>query len=264
LAHINNNLMNLSLVRRGLSDAVLFGPDENILNISDELFQKAVLIQRGTYRPVTTTHIDILDKGCKQFQKEFSTDAKKSLVLFELTMHSLEQEDGHIHEQDFLDRVKSLCSLGKHVLVSNFHLFYRLKDFMRDYTQQPLALIIGASHLEKVFDENHYQDLDGGILEGLGRLLDDKTKLYVYPHKTTQSCMTTKSFFPSPKVLKIYQHFLEQKQIQDISGCDEASEYLHSEQVRQMILNKDPAWEKAVPEKVKDQIKKDHLFNLFG
>lgn len=263
LAHINNHLMNLSLVRRGLSEAVMFGPDGNILNTSDELFQKSVLIQRGTYRPITTTHIDVLEKGLSQFEKEFAKETKKSMVLFELTMHSLEQEDGHIHEKDFLDRVKSLCSLGRHVLVSNFQLFYRLKDFMRLYTQMPMALIIGASHLEKVFDETHYKDLDGGILEGLGRLLDDKTKLYVYPHKTADSCMTTRSFFPAPKVLKIYQHFLEQKQIQDISGCDEASEYLHSEEVRKMILDKNPAWEKLVPEKIRDQIKKEHLFEFF-
>lgn len=263
LEHVNNHLMNLSLVRRGLAEAIMFGPDGEILNVSDELFQKSVVIQRGTYRPITTTHVDVLEKGCTQFEKEFSSTSKKTKVLFELTMHSLEQEDGHIQEKDFLDRVKSLGSLGRHVLVSNFHLYFRLKDFLRMYTQEPIALIIGASHLEKVFDESHYKNLDGGILEGLGRLLDEKTKLYVYPHKTPQSCMTTRSFFPAPKVLKIYQHFLEQKQIQDISGCDEASEYLHSEQVRKLILSKDPAWEKLVPEKVKEQIKKEKLFEFF-
>jgi hypothetical protein len=258
--HINNHLMNLELVRRGLAEAVLFGPDETILNAADELFNKRVLVQRGTYRPVTTTHLDVLEKGLEQFQKEYSSDAKNSMVLFELTMHSLSDKAGQIHEKDFLDRVRALCALGHHVLVSNFFLFYRLKRFIRMATEKPLVLIMGASHLEKLFDERHYADLEGGVLEGLGKLLDHDTKLYVYPHKDGKSCMTTKSFFPSPKYLKIYQYFLEQKQIVDISGCDETAEYIHSAQAHQLLEQKNPAWEKCVPKPVQ-LIKKENLFS---
>jgi len=260
VAHINNHLLNLELVRRGLSEAILFGPDQKILNVSDELFQKNVLIQRGSYRPVTTTHVDVLEKGITQFKKDFPCEAKNSMVLFELTMHSLSNEDGQIHEKDFLDRVRALCSLGHHVLVSNFFLFYRLKRFIRSATQKPVVLIMGASHLDRLFDEKHYADLEGGVLEGLSKLLDETTKLYVYPHKTEQSCMTTKTFFPAPKYLKIYQHFVEQKQIVDISGCDETSEYIHSAQVHRMLEQKNPAWETCVPKPVASLIKKENLF----
>jgi hypothetical protein len=260
--HISNHLMNLELVRKGLADAVMFGPNQEILTISEELFQKSVIIQRGTYRPVTTTHLDVLEKGISQFKKDFSDDSKKSMVMFELTMQNLMQ-DGHLQEKDFLDRVTSLCSLGHNVLVSNFFLFYRLKKFLRSYTQKPMVLIMGASHLERLFDEKHYNDLEGGLLEGLGKLMDDKTRVYIYPHKTDKSCMTTKTFFPDPRALPIYQYFLAAKQISDISGCDETEEYLHSDFVRDLIVKKDPSWEKLVPPKVRDQIKKENLFNFF-
>jgi hypothetical protein len=259
--HINNHLMNLELVRRGLAEAVLFGPDETILNAADELFDKSVLVQRGTYRPVTTTHLDVLEKGLSQFKKEFSADSKNTMVLFELTMHSLSDKAGQIHEKDFLDRVRALCALGHHVLVSNFFLFYRLKRFIRLSTQKPMALIMGASHLDRLFDEKHYADLEGGVLEGMGKLLDSNTKLYIYPHKDGKSCMTTKSFFPAPKYLKIYQHFLEQKQIVDISGCDETAEYIHSAQAHKLLEKKDPSWEKCVPKPVVSLIKKENLFS---
>ncbi len=261
LKHVNNHLMNLELVRKGLADAVMFGPKQEIMTISDELFQKSAVIQRGTYRPVTTTHLDVLEKGIQQFKKDFP-DEKKTMVMFELTMQNLMQ-DGHLQEKDFLDRVTSLCSLGYNVLVSNFFLFYQLKRFLRAYTQKPMVLIMGASHLERLFDEKHYQDLEGGLLEGLGKLTDDKTRVYIYPHKTENSCMTTKTFFPDPKWLPIYQYFLAQKQISDISGCDETEEYLHSDFVRDLIVKKDPKWEKLVPETVRDQIKKENLFNFF-
>lgn len=263
LKHINNNLMNLELVRKGLADAVLFGPNQQILTISDELFQKSVIIQRGAYYPVTTTHVDVLEKGIEQFKKEFPNESKKLSVMFELTMHNMDQ-DGHGQEKEFLDRVAALCSLGHNVLVSNFFLFYRLKKFLRSYTEKPLVLIMGASKLDRLFDERHYRDLEGGLLEGLGKLLDETTKVYIYPYKTELVCTTTRTFFPEPKWLPIYQHFLAQKQIVDISGCDETEEYRHSEYVRQMIIDGNPEWEKYVPTKVRDQIKKSKLFNFFG
>lgn len=34
---------------------------------------------------------------------------------------------------------------------------------------------------QELFKEKHYGDLDGGILEGFGRLLKFDLKLYVYP-----------------------------------------------------------------------------------
>ncbi len=35
--------------------------------------------------------------------------------------------------------------------------------------------------IQELFKEKHYADLDGGILEGFGRLLKYDLKLYVYP-----------------------------------------------------------------------------------
>jgi hypothetical protein len=159
-----------------------------------------------------------------------------------------------------LDRIETLCSLGQHVLVSNFFYFYSLKTFIRQYTQEPMAIVIGASHLERVFDEAGYKDLQGGILEGLGKLLDTNTKLYVYPHKTDLICMTAKSFFPPPNLKNIYAHFKDNNQICDIAGCDETEIYTHSDQVHQLILKKNPQWETLVPTGVRDLIRSKKLF----
>lgn len=258
MAHFNNHLLNLELVRRDLTEAVLFGPNGEIQNLSDEVYRKPLLIQRGTFKPPTITHLDVLEKGIQQFQSDFNADP---MVLFELTMDSMTEE--RPNEQDMYDRVKSLCALKRHVLVSNFRLFYRLKKFLRNFTQEPVIMILGASHLHRLFSREHYADLEGGLLEGMGRLLDEKTGLYVYPHKSADSCMTTKSFFPEPQLLKIYQHFLEQKQIKDISGCDETREYLHSADVQKMILARNDQWKTLVPKEVRALIEKENLFNFF-
>lgn len=263
LKHMNNHLLNLELVKRGLAEAILFGPDASILSLGDQLFSKPLIIERGNFRPVTRTHMDLLQKAKAQFGKEFPDCKKEPLVLFELPMRSL-KADGtdNLDEKDFLERVRALASTGHHVMVSNFLQFYRLKQFLRNSTRESIGLIIPANHLERVFDPRHYQDLDGGLLEGMGKFLDEGTHLFVYPHKTKDLCTTAQSFFPSAELLPIYQYFRNQKWILDLAGCDEADEYIHSEDVRQRIVKKETGWEQLVPEPVAHLIKKDHLFGF--
>lgn len=147
-------------------------------------------------------------------------------------------------------------------MISNFFLFYGLKRFIRRYNPHFMALVVGASHLNKLFTEEHYSNLQGGLLEGLGKLLEQKTKLYIYPHKTPNLCLTAKSFFPSPHLRHIYAHFIENKQIVDISGCDETGDYLHSADVMKMIESGDSKWEQLVPPSARDLIKSKKLFGL--
>ena len=42
-------------------------------------------------------------------------------------------------------------------------------------------------HLQELFKEKHYKDLDGGILEGFGRLLKFDLRVYVYPTLDTKT-----------------------------------------------------------------------------
>lgn len=264
LTGFDNRLLNLELVRRGLAEAILFSPKNEILNVADAVYGKSLLIQRGTFRPVTATHLDVMQKGLLQIREDILKSEGKDievLPVMELTMHNL-QADGHLNEKDFLARVELLTASGFHVLISNFFLFYGLKRFIRRYNAHFLALVVGASFLEKLFEEEHYNDLEGGLLEGLGKLLEQKTKLYVYPHKTTQLCLTTRSFFPKPHLRQIYSYFVENKQIVDISGCDETSEYIHSIEVMKLLEKNDARWENYVPAKVRDLIKSKKLFGL--
>ena len=259
LEHMNNYLLNLELVKKGLAPATLFGPDESIQSLGDSLYQKPLIVQRGNFRPITMTHLDLIEKGQAQFKREFP-EAKKPMVLFELTMNSLLQDGKDVDEQDFLDRMRTLTKTGYHVLVSNFSLYFSMKQFLREYTQAPIALITPANQLSRVFDPIHYKDLEGGILEGLGKLFDDKTHLYVYPLKTKDSCETAQSFFPQKELLPIYQYFRAQKWILDLADCDDVEGFIRSEEARKKIQKSDSAWESMVPKEVATLIKKDKLF----
>lgn len=262
LQDFDDRLMNLELVRRGLAEAVLFSPQNEILNVSDAVYGKSLLIQRGHFRPITTTHLDVMQKGLVQMKGDIQAVEGKNievLPVLEMTMQSFFM-DGHVNEKDFLARVETLTSLGFHVLISNFLLFYKLKRFIRRYNPHFMALIVSANYLEKLFTEEHYKDLEGGLLEGLGKLLEQKTKLYVYPHKTPQLCMTSRSFFPRPHLRHVYSYFIENNQIADVAGCDETQEYMHSRDVEALLAQGHPKWEACVPEKVRALIKSKKLF----
>ncbi|NJM10266.1 MAG: hypothetical protein HC883_05245 [Bdellovibrionaceae bacterium] len=45
--HLDNRLMSLELVKQGLTEAVLFGPNSEVVHAGDELFRQPVLIQRA-------------------------------------------------------------------------------------------------------------------------------------------------------------------------------------------------------------------------
>lgn len=261
LQHIDNRVMSLELVRKGLTNAVVFDESGEVLQASDAFFRKPVMIQRGTFRPITNANVEVLERGLEQLKKDPQLGQKEPVVLQEITMNNLLVE-GEINQQDFLNRVDTLSALGRKVLISNFYMFYDLKDYLRNTTDQLITILIGASHLERLFNEKHYNHLRGGILEGFGRLFDDKTKIYVFPYKDEQVCQTTQTYHPERKLEHLYKHLISNSQILDILNCDDVDTSIHSRQVRQMLAQNDKTWEELVPAAVRELIRKKGLFGF--
>lgn len=262
LSDLDNRLLNLELVRRGLAEAVLFGPDATITNVADTLFNKPVIVDRGEFRPITKTHTQLIQRGLEQFPKDFP-QAEAPIVLFEITMQNLMgagEGHGEVDEKDFLDRVATLSALGHHVLVSNFFLFYQLKRFLRRATRAPMGILIKATHLSLMFDPSHYRDLDGGLLEAFGKLLDQDTRIYAYPQKTSTECLLAESFAPTGALKKIFDYFSEQKLISNLKGCENFDNFIHSEEAREKLQQGDSSWEQMVPPEAVSIIKSRSLF----
>lgn len=241
--------LNLSLIHLGWSDAIFITAEGRVQNPSDALWGKNIFLQRAFYNPVTNTHLDIADKGLKHFTKEFGLKSPDTLCIFEFTMDNRLKNE-MVSVEDSVFKVNMLKSLKIPTLVSRYSLFYELKEYLRVMTNKPLGIVIGAIHMDKLFDEKFYYDLSGGLLEGMGKLLDTSSRLYIYPHKTNEICLQAKSFFPAPEIKNIYKHFIENKMIQDIAGCDEIKEFVHSKDILSMIKAKKSEWKKHVPEKI--------------
>lgn len=252
---VDNRLVGLELVKQGLTHAMMFSPKGEVVHAADHLFNKSVLIQRGTYRPVTTTDVDILNHGIDHTNAK----SKKLQVILEISMSKLKQ-NGEVDTQDFLNRIEALSLLGHSMMISDFLLFYELKKYLKYYTRDQIFMVIGASHLEKLFTESYYKHLDGGILSAFGQLFDENTKLLVFPFKTENLCKTAQTFNPAPKLKFLFQHLLYNKYIEDIFGCDDIDTTIHSETVRDLLKQNNKKWEKLVPSEIKDFIKKKRLF----
>src|ERR1700733_3321948 len=177
---IDNRLMALHLVECKLSNAVMFGPQGEVLQPSEVLHKKAILVERGSFRPVTHVNVDMIDCAKAQFVQDPLVQGKEVVVLMEITMSNL-LSDGGMNAQDFLSRVDLLAEIGFTVLISNYSEYYRLTSYFRRYTKEMIGVALGINNLLEVFNEKYYENLEGGILESFGRLFRHEVKLYEYP-----------------------------------------------------------------------------------
>ena len=177
---VDNRLMSLQLVRNDMTDAVMFNPEGNNILPARELYKKNILTLRGSFRPVTMVNIDMFEKAYDAFIQEPEVEEEKTVVIFEITLSNLRAQ-GEIDEKDFMDRAKLLCSLGHIVMISNFKEYYKLVDYLSQYTKKQLGLSMGVNNFVEIFDEQYYQDLGGGILEAFGKMFYNNLKVYLYP-----------------------------------------------------------------------------------
>ena len=94
-----------------MSDSVIFTPDGVNHQPSNVVYKKNILTIRGSFRPVTKVNIDMYENGLNKFKENPKVNIDNIQVLFEITLSNLKSE-GEVDEQDFLDRVDILCSLG--------------------------------------------------------------------------------------------------------------------------------------------------------
>src|SRR4029077_7094622 len=107
---VDNRLMSLQLVSQGLTSAVMFTADGETVQPTDVLYRKAILVERGSFRPVTYATNDMLDGARRQFLKESDCSEKELTVLMEMTLENLLAE-GQLDHADFLARVDILGAL---------------------------------------------------------------------------------------------------------------------------------------------------------
>jgi len=262
--NIDNRLMSLELVKNGLTEAVMFGPDGNNLLPAAVLYKKNILALRGRFRPVTKVNEDMYVQSLKLFLQEKKVEQNNTIVIFEITLADLENK-GEIDERDFMDRARLLASLGETVLISNYKEYYRLVEYFAMYTTKKIGLCMGVNNLIEVFDPKYYIKLSGGILEAFGKLFFKKLKIYLYPVISKDGeIITSENLKVHPRIKELYKFFKFNGRIEDVKDYNADSLKIHSNEVLEDLQNNNTGWEKMLPKSVASKIKKQKLFGYKG
>ena len=260
-SEVDNRLMSLQLIKNGMTQAVMFGPDGKNILPAAILYKKNILALRGSFRPVTKVNIDMYEKSLDIFKKEKKVDEDKTIVIFEITLSNLRAE-GEINEEDFMSRARLLCSLGHTVMISNFQEYYKLVEYFSAYTKKRMGLALGVNNMIDIFDEKYYRHLSGGILEAFGKLFFKDLKVYVYPmlDPDTGEYTNSDNLKVHPRMKELYKFFKYNGKVVDIEDFDKDHLNIFSRTVLKMIKNNDEGWEKLLPEGVSEIIKQKELF----
>ncbi len=260
-SYVDNRLMSLVLVKNGMTNAVMFGPDGNNLLPAQQLYKANILTLRGSFRPVTKVNMDMYKLAEQQFLNENKVEKENTKIIFEITLTNL-LDEGEIDERDFLERAELLCSLGQNVMITNYQEYYKLVEYFSEFTKNRCALAMGVNNFVQIFNEKYYRDLSGGILEAFGKLFFKDLKVYLYPLKDQRNgeIKTSENLKVHPRMKELYKFFKYNGKVVDLKDYDPEILDVFSKTVLDMIANGEHGWEDMLPTGISEIIKKDHLF----
>lgn len=262
---VDNRLVSLQLVKLGLSGAAMFGADGEVLQPSEVLYKKAVLVERGSFRPPTHVNFDMLQCALEKFKADPAVEGKEVLPLFELTMRNL-LSGGEIDRRDFLARADLLAACGMTVLISDYFEYYRLAAYISWRTKERIGIVMGVPSLVELFEEKYYTQLPGGILESFGRLFKNDLKLYVYPLKDQKTGVltTVDNLEVAPDLRKLYGYLADRGSFVALDNFNPDYLSIFSRDVLKKIAGGDDTWKDSVPAGVSDMIIKRRFFGSKG
>lgn len=260
---VDNRLIALKLVQLGLSGAAMFSAKGEVLQPSEALYKKTVLVERGSFRPPTHVNFDMLECALQKIKEDPSMADKQVMPIFELTMRNLLAGGKDVDRRDFLARADLLAACGMTVLISDYFEYYRLAAYLSWRTKERIGIVMGVPSLIELFDEKYYTSLPGGILESFGRLFKHNLKLFIYPllEPSTGEIITKDTMKVAPELSKLYGYLADRGSFIDLDNYNPEVLSILSRNVLAKISKGDHSWEAMVPQQVVELIKKRCFFD---
>lgn len=262
---VDNRAINLHLIRSWKTRAIMFRPDGSVGVPAEMLYKKNVLTIRGSFRPVTNLNVDMIEQGKKAFFTLPDVNDKNTIAIAEISLNDAKGQDAKVPEEDIVQRVQLLNLLGYNVMISDYTRYFSLRAYFRQYTKLQIGIVVGMINIKQIFDEDTYRGVEGGILEGFGKLFPDNTRLFIYPELNADGEL---SEFTSVKVQDhlrfLYRHLLENGFLAGIESSDINLFKIYSREVLKQLKNGRGDWEKSLPTAVANEIIEQRLFGFKG
>jgi len=171
----------LALVRGGLARAVTVGDGDRLLPPSEILRKRPILIERCTTRRETGG--EGTTAALALFRQERGGAVEPApLVLRELSLaktSAADLEEGWAPDDaEALAWIETRPKGGDPVALTCYEQPFALTAYLRRYSQEPIRFVLPVPVMTAILMTVAKEGLDGGLLEGLGRLLAANVKIY--------------------------------------------------------------------------------------
>ena len=262
---VDNRGINLHLIRSWKTRAIMFKPDGTVAIPAEMLYKKNVLTIRGSFRPVTKLNVDMIEQGLNAFEKLDDVSRENTLALAEISLNDMRGNDLLVPEEDIIARVHLLNNLGYSVMISDYTRYFSLRAYFRQFTNLQIGIVLGVINVKQIFDEKSYKGVEGGILEGFGKLFPDHTRLFVYPELDMAGELNDFTTVKVHDQLRfLYRHLLENNFIFGIETSDKELFKIYSREVLKQLPHGRGSWEQDVPEGTAEEIIENKFFGYRG
>lgn len=251
---VDRRAIGLCVVSSSLGPVVIFGPDGRVALPADVLYKKVPLLLRGSFRPFTNVHADMIKRGKAALAAELDIAPTDIVVLCEMNIarHLYEGVD---EVSDLQARVEMINALGLHAMVTSHLRFFRLAEHFHRHDLRRIAFVLSVADLDVIFDDAYYTGLDGGMLQAIARLFASDSKLLAYPNLNAAGAVRTVDNFELPAThAHLYHHLVANRRILGLEADPDTLVPFAPDALGAQIAAGDPGWKKLVPASVQARI----------
>jgi hypothetical protein len=172
------------LVSAGFAEAAFFPSKGPTVAPTEALYKKAVVLAPGYFGHVDAAHAQVhtrlLVSGIQALHNELGERTSAPAGFFCLTAAPPAPNETPPDIPGLLRRIDALLASGGDVLLFRQRELYHMTALVNRYTTAPVRFVVGLSVIIRAF-EDLYGNLEGRLLEALGRLLTQNVRIYAYP-----------------------------------------------------------------------------------
>ena len=148
-------------------------------------------------------------------------------------------------------------------MISNYKKFYKLIEYLSQFTKARMGVILGVDNLIDMFEEKFYRNLNGGIMEAFGIIFTRDIKFYLYPYKPNDKVelLNSTNMPIHPRVKGLYDYLKTNGRIKDLDFNSDVLGIFSKDVLRKIKACEEGTWEESVPKGVAEIIKRKRLFD---
>ena len=169
------------LVGRGYAQAVLIGGEERLLPPSEILRKRPIVLERSTPRPIPGEAARLEAARSLLIEERGGAAEPETLLLRELSVQATPAAGTVEGKPPTAEEVAAWVESRRKespVALTRFAEPFPLTAYLRRFTQEPIRFILPSPLLKALFLTVARQHLEGGLLEGLGKILAADVKIY--------------------------------------------------------------------------------------